>query len=404
MLTTSLSNVLSGVGVIASFVWIITFVQAFAGRRHVLKLRDLTTDEPEDGWPSISVIVAARDEEAMIEACLRSLLAQDYPALEVIAVDDRSADQTGTILDNLAREDHRLQAVHLNDLPAGWLGKTHAMQKGAEASIARWLLFTDADVIFAPDALRRAIGLAEGDNLDHLTAVPEFLTDSIGERLFMSLFSLMFALKAPHRRVENRNNQASIGAGAFNLVRAEVFETVGGFKRIALSIDEDLRLGQTIKYAGYRNKYVIGTGIIAVRWHQGLRGIIRGVEKNFFAVLDFRLDMLALATGFILVLTLGPTLGLINGPVWGRVVCGLGVASTACLLALVDITGRNGWIYALALPISGPVMAYALLRSAWIALRHKGVAWRGRLYPLSELKAHVKLRNYWFHEVWHSTR
>jgi len=404
MLSLSLSNFVSAAGVLASLVWISAWAQAVVGRRKMVTLRDLPGDEPEDGWPSLAVIVAARDEEAMVERSVRSLLAQDYPALEVIAVDDRSSDRTGAILDALAREDHRLHAVHVTDLPSGWLGKTHAMQKGAEASIARWFLFTDADVIFAPGVLQRAMGLAECENLDHIVAMPDALTESMGERLFMALFFLMFALKSPHAWVENRNRRASIGAGAFNLVRAEVFETIGGFRRVALSIDEDLRLGQAIKYAGYRNKYVIGTGDIAVHWQVGLGGMIRGIEKNSFAALDFRLSLVAVATLFILFLTVGPMLGLCFGPLWARVVCGFGIAAPMALLALVDPSRRNRWAYALGLPISGPILIYALLRSTTLTLWRKGVMWRAHLYPLRELKAHVKLRNYWFHEIWHSTR
>ena len=127
----SLSNVASAVGVTASLIWIGQFARIFANRRKAVRLRGLTDDEPKAGWPSLAVIVAARDEDANVERSVRSLLAQDYPALEIIAVDDRSSDRTGTILDSLAREDGRLQVVHVTDLPAGWLGKTNAMISSA---------------------------------------------------------------------------------------------------------------------------------------------------------------------------------------------------------------------------------------------------------------------------------
>jgi hypothetical protein len=400
----SFGNVASGFGVVASVVWIGQFARNLIQRGRRIRLSACEGIEPDDGWPSLAVIVAARDEEAMIESSIRSLLAQDYPALEIIAIDDRSSDRTGTLLDALAREDHRLQAVHITDLPSGWLGKTNALQQGADASIARWLLFTDADVIFAPGVLRRAVALAEEANLDHLIASWDPITPTIGERMFMALFTLMLVFKSSWSGVEDRDQRTSIGAGAFNLVRAEVFETIGGFRRIKLSIDEDMRLGQAIKYAGYRAKVVDGIGQISLRWQVGLGGMIRGLEKNFFAALDFRLPLVFATAVAMLFLTLAPMLGLFVGPLWTRVVCGLGIAATAGLLSLVTTGRRNGWIYALALPLSGPIMVYALLRSAFLTIGRKGVTWRGRLYPLHELRAHVGLRNYWLHEVWHSTR
>ncbi len=400
----SLTGIISILGAVASLLWIGALVQVLANSRKSTRLREQPIEEPEDGWPSLAVIVAARDEEATVEASIRSLLAQSYPALEVIAVDDRSTDRTGAILDELAQHDHRLNVVHVTDIPSGWLGKTNALQHGAETAIARWLLFTDADIVFAPNTLERAVSLVELAGLDHLTATPGTILKTVGERLFMAVFSLAFLFKAPPAWVENRRIKASIGVGAFNLVRAEVFEAIGGFKRVAMSIDEDMRLGQAIKFAGYRNRLVDGNGAFAVRWQVGLGGMIRGLEKNAFASLDFRLPMVFLATVVLLMLSLGPICGLLFGFTWARAICGLGILATLVALALVTTGGRFHWLYALLLPISGPLLVFSLWRSTWFTLRRKGVTWRGHLYPLDQLRHHVELRNYWFKEVWYSTR
>lgn len=397
-------NVAAAIGVVASLAWIGMVVHVVLNRHKAIGLRFLAAGEPEGGWPRLAVIVAARDEEAMIGTAARSLLAQDYPALEVIAVDDRSGDRTGAILDDLAREDGRLRVVHVDDLPAGWLGKTNALQRGAEAADARWLLFTDGDVIFAPGALRRAISLAEREGLDHLVAGPDMLVETVGERLFFALFMLLFAFKAPIGRIDRPRSKAHIGVGAFNLVRASTFAAIGGLRRVALSIDDDMRLAQAIKFAGYRNAFAIGAGDVAVRWQVGLGGMVRGLEKNFFAGLDFRPGAALGASAVILLLSAGPTLGLFVGPAWTRGVCGLGVLATAALLGFTTRSSRVGPWYAATLPISGVIVVYALLRSMTLTLRRKGVEWRGRLYPLDELRLHVKLRNHWLNEVWHSTR
>ena len=335
---------------------------------------------------------------------MRSLLAQDYPALEVIAVDDRSGDRTGTILDDLARDDPRLRVVHIDALPDGWLGKTNALQRGADATDARWLLFTDADVIFALGSLRRAISLVEREGIDHLVVGPDTMSETFGERLFLALFTLLFSFKAPLGRLDDRRSKAHVGVGAFNLVRASSFAAIGGLRRIALSVDDDLRLGQALKFAGYRNKIALGTGDVAVRWQVGLGGMIRGMEKNFFAVLDFRPVSAILNAIVILILGVGPMMGLFVGPLWSRVLCGIGVFAIAVMLGASSQLSRVGPLYTITLPISGVLVAFALLRSMVLTLRRGGVSWRGSFYPLRDLRTHVKLRNHWLNEIWHSTR
>jgi glycosyltransferase involved in cell wall biosynthesis len=404
MLLPLLAQIASILGVTGSLLWIAQLVHSLTHNPPQLKLRDLPDTEPEDGWPPLSVIVAARDEEAMIESSVRSLLAQDYPELEIVVVDDRSADRTGPILDELAAHHHRLRVIHVTEVPSGWLGKTNALQRGAEGTLARWLLFTDADVLFAPGALKRAISLTDRESLDHLTLMPDVITKGIGEPLFVSLFNLLFTFKSPYPWIEKHGRQASIGVGAFNLVRTEVFENISGFKRVALSIDEDMRLGQAIKFAGYRPKCVQGTSDVSVRWQIGLGGMVRGVEKNFFAGLDFRLRMVALATFVTFLLCWAPWIGLFVGPLWTRIICGIGIIAVSCLLPRVTASASVPWYYALLLPISGPVMVVAIWRSTWLTLKNDGVNWRGHHYPLAELRKHIKLRNYWLNEVWFSTR
>jgi hypothetical protein len=259
-------------------------------------------------------------------------------------------------------------------------------------------------VILAPGTLRRAIALAGRDRLDHLTAAPDTICETVGERIFLALFALLFAFKAPIGRVDDRRSRAYIGVGAFNLVRAQTFREIGGFERVRLSVDEDMRLGQAIKFAGYRNKFVLGNRDVAVRWHVGMGGMVRGLEKNFFAGLDFRPGLAIWTAMAIVVLAAGPMLGIFFGPWWTRAICGLGVAASVVLLGMVGSSAKVGPWYALTIPISSFVLAYALLRSMTLTLSRKGVSWRGRLYPLLELKAHVKLRNLWLHEVWYSTR
>jgi glycosyltransferase involved in cell wall biosynthesis len=401
---TELGSIFSLAGVLASLFWLTALAGLWRGRKQVVQLADWPADEPPGGWPALSVIFAARDEAEHVEKATRSLLAQDYPVLEVVAVDDRSADETGAILDRLGDGDARLRVVHIRDLPAGWLGKNHALQAAADASRAEWLLLTDADVVFVSTALRRAIGFATFAAADHVTAVPEMPTETVGERLFLAMFDLIFFLHSPTRKVHDASRRAALGIGAFNLVRAEAFHAIGGFRRLALSVDDDMRLGQALKWAGYRSRVVLGLGAVSVRWHVGAAAIIRGLEKNFFAGMEFRVGGVALGIMVVLWVGAAPHVGLFVGPWWARFCCALGVGAIAAILHQVGRSNRVAWPYALSLPISALACCYAIVRSAWITLRQRGIRWRGHHYHLAELRAHVRQRAEWLRELWRSTR
>lgn len=397
-------EILTGWGLFGSCAWILLLAQFLRHRGLTVQLKDCSASAPHGGWPSLSVVFAARNEAATVGQAARSLLAQDYPALVVVAVDDRSTDGTGEILDALAREDARLRVVHVRELPAGWLGKNHALQTAADSVSSEWLLFTDADVVFGPDALRRAVALAWSGGVDHLTLAPDVLTETFGERVFLTMFTLGFALHAPPSSVLNPRRKASVGVGAFNLVRADAFRSIGGLRRLALSVDDDMRLGEALKFCGYRNGVCLGRDAVSVRWQVGLGGMIRGLEKNFFAALDFRLGLVLIGVFGLWTVGVMPWVGLCVGRWWQRAVCAAGVASVVAMIGATR--GQSGlkWYHALFLPIGAAAMIAALLRSVAVTLWNGGIRWRDHDYPLAALKDHVRRRNAWTAEVWRSTR
>ena len=322
-------------------------------------------------------------------------------------MDDRSTDGTGAILDELAATRPELAVVHVTDLPAGWLGKTHALQVGSDSPAGRdayWLLFTDADVVFQPGAVRRAVAYAEANAVDMLIVAPEVDTRSVGERVFLTLFGLLFSLYGPIGRLKDRRSQVHIGVGAFNLVRAEVFRAVGGFRHLALSVDDDMRLGQTVKFAGYNLGLVLGRDQVSVRWQVGTWGMVRGVEKNFFAGLKFQLSRVVVVALGVITLGIGPFAGLVVGPTWTRVISSLGVGAVTLMLAATWRQSRIAWFHVLLLPAAAVLVLVALCRSVALTLIRGGVVWRNHLYPLATLKAHVRERDAWLSEVWRSTR
>ena len=324
--------------------------------------------------------------------------------MSVVAVDDRSSDGTGTVLERLARDDPRFTVVRVTELPPGWLGKTNALQSAAQVVSSDWILFTDADVVFAPGALRRALARALEDGTDFLAVAPGVVTVSAGERLFVTMFGLLFALNSPPWRVSDRRRRAAGGVGAFNLVRTEAFRAIGGFAHIALSVDDDVRLAQALKFAGYRTTVAVGQRAVSVRWQVGLGGMIRGLEKNFFAAMDYRLGLVLPALAWLAVIGVMPYVGLFVGTWWTRGVCAAGVASVVAMLRAMR--GENGfrWYYGLVLPLGALAVATALVRSVWLTLWRGGVSWRGHIYPLGELREHVRQRNAWLRELWLSTR
>ena len=414
-----LELLVAGLGVSLSLAWLGLLVRALRHRRDPHRLADLPTGDPPfartreaepvgaaPAWPSLAVVIAARNEADEIEAAMESLLAQDYPGLRVVAVNDRSTDATGAVLDRLAARDARLRVVHIGQLPAGWLGKTHALQVGSRAAESQWIAFTDGDVVFAPGTLRRAVRHAVEEGVDHVTVGPDVRPETFGERLFLAFPTLLFLVMiyTPLGRVDDPRSRAFAGAGAFNLVRRRALDAIGGFDRIALSVEDDLRLGQALKYSGSRSLVLSGLGAIMLRWHRGLPRMLRALDKNFFSAVDYRPGRAVLALLVMLVIAGAAHAGLLAGPAWTRGICAAGVAAIAGLFLLAGPHRRVAPGFALLLPVSGLLLGWTLFRSVVQTYRWGGVRWRDRLYPLPELRAHVRERNRWLRESWKRNR
>ncbi|MGH7681981.1 MAG: glycosyltransferase, partial [Candidatus Eiseniibacteriota bacterium] len=274
--------------------WLFAGIQLTRARRHVPSLADVAPLE-DPALPSLTLIAAARDEAARIEGAARSLLAQDYPGLRILIVDDRSVDGTATILDRLAAEDPRLRVQHVRDLPDGWIGKSHALALAAAEAKTDWLLFTDGDVTLAPDVARRAVSLAIREGADHLTIPPSLIVHGLGEAAFTGYFVVMFHLSERPWRARDPKSPAALGIGAFNLVRRESYERAGGHERIRFQMIDDLALGKSLKQSGARQLFATDADRIHARWQEGVRGLIRGVEKNAFAVMHYNPVLAVLA-------------------------------------------------------------------------------------------------------------
>jgi len=374
-------------GFIALF-WLTHGLRVAYGAVRLPWLKDFAPAANED-CPPISILFAARDEEEKLPAALATLMEIDYPKLEVIAVDDRSQDATGRILDDFAAAHPRLRVVHITELPQGWLGKPHALQKAYEAATGEWLLFTDADVRFKVDLLRRAIALAKTRNLDHLTLLCDVEMVGFWETVLITFFGLGFHLATDPWRVSDSHSSRYVGVGAFQLLRRSAYEACGTHRRLAMEVVDDMKLGKIIKQAGFRSCCGVAQDFVVVRWHAGVGNLVRGVTKNFFAGAGYNLGLVAAQLAGLVMMNVLPFVGVLFTHGWMRLFCAIAVVIAVCFQAGVAMVMRVSPLYALTHPLGALLFCYMLLRSTVVTLRQGGIIWRDTFYPLDELKRGV---------------
>src|SRR5713101_2184924 len=371
-------------GFIASF-WVFYGLHIAYGALRLPMIKDIAL-APDAECPRISILLAARDEEEKLPAALATLMEIDYPSLEVVAVDDRSRDTTGRILDDFTALHPRLRAVHVADLPPGWLGKPHALQKAYEASTGDWLLFTDADVHFKPDVLRRAIALARRQNLDHLSLLCDVEMVGFWEKALITFFVAVFHLATNPCRVGNPHSPFYVGIGAFQLLKRSTYEASGTHRRLAMEVIDDMKLGKIVKRSGFHSGVVIAQDSVVVRWHDGIGNLTRGVTKNFFAALGYNLGFVAAGISSLLLLNVAPFLGIIFGHGWIRIFAAIALVIAICFYGGTAASMRVSPLYSLTYPLGAILLSYMLLRSAVVTLKQGGIVWRGTFYPLDDLK------------------
>jgi hypothetical protein len=365
--------------------WLGAAWEVMRGNRRLRRLATLKTPEPAT-WPRVSLVFTARNEGRTVGTSVPTMLQLDYPDLELIAVNDRSEDDTGAVLDKIAASDPRMRVVPVTELTPGWLGKTHGLQLGGEQATGEWILFTDADIHFRPDALRRAIAYARAHNLDHLAAVPELTGHGHWLGVCVGAFSLIFALFVRPWRVPDPRSPCHGGVGAFNLVRTSTYRKLGGHEPLHFRPDDDIKLGKLMKAGGW-SEMMLGNGAISVAWYATVGELIRGLTKNAFAGTDYRIWIVLGGVAAHLLFFIWPVVALFvaTGLAWklylAAVVVMLGVA--------VDNQRFDGgrWWHGLFFPAGLLVLDYILLRSMVVTLWQRGITWRGTHYPLHELKA-----------------
>jgi cellulose synthase/poly-beta-1,6-N-acetylglucosamine synthase-like glycosyltransferase len=363
-------------------------LDVFTGNRAVRSLRHIPSTPPSEA-PRVSVIVAARNEERNIHEALHSLLDLDYPNMEVIVVDDRSEDGTDAILDRIAATALTLRVIHVADLPAGWLGKNHALWIGNCIATGDLLLFTDADVVMEPTVLSRAVRYFLENRLDHLAVTPRMTMTGTFLAMFGLTFIFFFSLFARPWKARDARSRSHIGIGAFNLLRSEVYRAVGGHETIRLRPDDDMKLGKILKKHGYRSDVAYGPDFLGVEWYASVGEAVRGLEKNAFAGCDYRVYLILLGTAFLLIGSVFPYIAIFTMNGAARTIYCIVIVFQMLLVAdCARFHGARSW-YAVGFAPSTLLLAWIILRTTVLNLLRGGIYWRGTFYPLKELKKNV---------------
>jgi hypothetical protein len=260
------------------------------------------------------------------------------------------------------------------------------MWTATNQAAGEWLLFTDADVMFKPDSLRRALAYAEAKKADHVVLFPRMIMKRPGEYMMIAFFQTMFMFGHRPWKVADPKARDHMGVGAFNLVRRSAYEAVGTYERLRMEVVDDMKLGKVIKNAGFAQRNVFGGDLISIRWANGAMGVVDNLTKNFFAVLSFQWWRTLLSAFGLAFLNLGPFLGVWLAHGWARVPYGLALGSM--FLIYLGMSWRSGVppYYFLLHPVSTVLFIYTLLRSTALTLWNGGIVWRGTKYRLEELR------------------
>jgi chlorobactene glucosyltransferase len=337
--------------------------------------------------PRISVCVPARNEERGIRACLQSLLDQDYPNFEVIAVDDHSSDRTGKILRDLKKENSSLKVLQGQDLPEGWLGKPFALNQAFKVARGEYLLFTDADPVFERHALNTAVGTMRERELDVLTLMPQAEFGSFWERAVQPVIFGFIASLTRFKNVNDQDHESAMGFGAFLMFRRSAYEKIGGHEAGKADVLEDVLIAKRAKKAGLKLLVADAKKLFSIRMYFGLKEIWIGWRKNMFLAMKRSVLRAAwyvsMVLGFLLTpyIILALNIFFLTGWLWfGMALVGV-VLVTAAAYKTCDELGLHRNTAAL-FPVGAVVMAAIMLNSMFYTLVRKKTEWRGRIYPV----------------------
>ncbi len=375
--------------------WCIFYVLAARSLRAIRPLPILQQPDPAQhaSFPALSLIIAARNEAHTLPAALETLIQQSYSNLEILLINDRSTDNTGEIIDSFAQRDERIRCIHIKKLPDEWLGKPHALHVASQQARGEWLLFSDADVHHSVNLWYSAIQHAEQYQLDHLALLPTVTSRGMLIQATIKAFSMLFLASARTDKIRDPNSPASIGIGAFNLVRRNTFLNTDGFEWLRMEVADDYGLGLMIKRAGGNCDLATANQDLHVEWYESVGAMARGLEKNIMAPgTHFKTGKLILNPIMLTGVVLAPFISLLLWPSW---LTGFGVitllfcAAVAQLIAVGFDEQKRDWLLS---PFGFLIIAWIFSRACILCLWRDGIVWRDTHYPRRLLQMYQRVK------------
>jgi len=364
---------------------LVLFLILTRGAAHLSKVKKRTQHLPN--FPSLSIVVPARNEEDTIETGLHSLVKLDYPDLQIIVVNDRSTDGTLKKVEALQKKWPQIKIINVSELSRGWLGKNHALQTGAQATQSELILFTDADVEIEGNFLKQAVQFFQVRDLDHLGGIPQVTSRTWYLYPLIGIFGLGFSLFTRPWQGKDSKKDRAVGIGAFNLVKRSSYEAIGGHQKLSLRPDDDLKLALVMKRSGFKTDCVNGVQGMKVEWYPNLVSLARGLEKNVMTGFEYSfflafLSLLFFAMTFVLPFVL-PFFA--SGKALVLAVISVGVLFLSYLGQLF-LARLPLWCVPL-MPLATPVIWVIFTRACLLTYLRKGVYWRDTFYSLEELRS-----------------
>jgi len=359
----------------------------------ILRANQLTS--PLESFPKVSIIVAARNEEEALPAALESLLALEYPDIEIVLVDDDSRDRTGAIAAEWARNraaGGRLRVLHNQHLPPLWHGKVHALHLAASVAAGEWILATDADMVFHPSILRVAMSCALKRGVQFLSIVPELEFGSFWEKVVLPAFAFLITSLFPLHLVNDPKSSRALAAGAFILMKREDLNALGGYARLKSVLIEDLRLAELFKRHGRHIYLTVSRGLFHTRMYSSGGEMFEGLSRSAFEGSGFSVPKILGAMFLANLLSVFPWVALIARILRDMKFGGAALHDPLLLVALLACTFaslvylpfiryfRVPVRYVFALPLATLFYSCVAVNSTFAGIVGRGVQWKGRHY------------------------
>jgi chlorobactene glucosyltransferase len=382
-------------GIIATWLYLVAYVVKSLKQTPLLDSFEKSTIIKN--FPKVSIILPARNEEKYIARCLDSLLKQDYPNFEIIAINDSSTDRTEVIMQHYAARDPRILVVNAKSKPVGWVGKNWACYQGYLRATGNLLLFTDADTVHLPSTMSLSVKHLIFENLDALTAIPKLLCKDFWTKITLPMLSTFLYSRFSALRVNDPKTRIGYFFGSFFIISRRTYEKVGTHKAVRHEIIEDGALGGKVKEEKFMMKMVRGDNYIEAIWARDFHTLWHGLRRLMIPLYNQkrkRASLMAIAIFFLLFepfLLLPYSLLFLNIArddifsliliVSDTMACAIIIFSSVIQLRLSVFQNP---LYALASPLGGAIISLSFITSIIDARKKGTVSWRGRQYTLNE--------------------